>query len=69
MLADFFDVSTDYLLGRQDLLPSFLNDEERNIIEQYRALDKRAKDGIKNSLNFEYLRLQKVKGNKKAGNR
>ena len=61
MLADLFHVSTDYLLGRQDLLPSFLNDEERHIIEQYRALDKRAKDGIKNSMDFEYARAGKGK--------
>ena len=30
ILADFFEVSIDYLLGRQDQKPSFLSDEERN---------------------------------------
>ena len=59
MLADFFNVSTDYLLGRQDLLPSFLNDEERELIEQYKALDKRARDGVKNMIGFEYARTHK----------
>jgi transcriptional regulator with XRE-family HTH domain len=56
LLADFFEVSTDYLLGRQDSIPSFLSEDERNIIKQYRALNKRTQDGIKNSLVFEYSR-------------
>ena len=66
LLADFFEVSTDYLLGRQDSIPSFLNDEERIIIEQYRALDERTKDGIKNSLAFEYSRIFKMDNVKKS---
>ena len=66
MLADFYEVSTDYLLGRQDLMPSFLNDEERTLLEQYRAIDNRAKDGIKNTLAFEYARANKTKNVKKS---
>jgi transcriptional regulator with XRE-family HTH domain len=54
MLADLFEVSTDYLLGREDAIPSFLNEEERHILEQYRELDKRGKDSMKATLEFEH---------------
>ncbi len=51
-LADFFNVSTDYLLGRTDelggaILPSPANDlssEERKLVEDYRGLGKPLKD-------------------------
>lgn len=66
MLADIFEVSTDYLLGRQESVPSFLSEEERNIIEKYRALDQRTKDGIKNTLDFEYSRIPKINHTKKS---
>jgi len=65
-LADYFEVSIDYILGRQDAVPSYLNEEERAIIEQYRALEGYAKDGIKNSLAFEYSRAPKVEDIKKS---
>ncbi len=50
--ADFFNVSTDYLLGRTDelggaILPSPANDlssEERKLVEDYRGLGKPLKD-------------------------
>jgi len=64
MLADFFEVSTDYLLGRQDAIPSFLSEEERVMIAQYRTLGEHAKDTVKNSLAFEYSRTPKAKGTK-----
>ena len=53
LLADYFEVSADYLLGRQNNIPSFLNDEERAIIKQYRGLSEHAKDNVKNVLVFE----------------
>ena len=59
MLADFYEVSTDYLLGRQDALPSYLNEDERDIISQYKILDGHAKDTIKNALRFEVARASK----------
>jgi len=59
MLADLYEVSTDYLLGRQDTIPSFLSEKERSIIKQYRALGEHAKDTIENSLAFEYARTPK----------
>ena len=59
LLADYFEVSTDYLLGRQDAVPSFLSDEERNIIAQYRTLGEYSKDTIKHNLMFECSRIPK----------
>ena len=59
MLADFYKLSADYLLGRQDALPSFLSDEERDMVAQYRMLDEYAKETIKNSLAFECSRKAK----------
>ncbi len=53
ILADFFEVSIDYLLGRQDQKPSFLSDGEREIIRLYRNVDDRARDHIRNTLIFE----------------
>jgi transcriptional regulator with XRE-family HTH domain len=66
LLADYHEVSTDYLLGRQEAIPSFLNEEEREIIKQYQALEDCAKDAIKNSLSFEYSRASKTEGVKKS---
>jgi transcriptional regulator with XRE-family HTH domain len=66
LLADFFEVSTDYLLGRQDAIPSFLDEEERSIIAQYRALGEHSKDAVKNSLAFEYSRSPKTENTRKS---
>lgn len=59
LLADYYGISTDYLLGRQERIPSFLNEEERLLIDQYRALDERAKGTINNYLSFERSRTEK----------
>jgi len=61
MLADFYEVSTDYLLGRQDAMPSFLNDDERSVLAQYRIIGEHAKDAIRNNLDFEYSRTPREK--------
>ncbi|MCL2030151.1 MAG: helix-turn-helix domain-containing protein [Oscillospiraceae bacterium] len=66
LLADYHEVSTDYLLGRQDIMPSFLDEEERGIIKQYRALGEHARGTIKNCLSFEYERAAKTEGVKKS---
>jgi transcriptional regulator with XRE-family HTH domain len=57
LLADFFEVSTDYLLGRQDAIPSFLSEQEREHMERYRLLSKSAQESVDNVLNFEYSRV------------
>ncbi|MCL1820468.1 MAG: helix-turn-helix domain-containing protein [Oscillospiraceae bacterium] len=66
LLADYFDVTTDYLLGRHESIPSFLSDDERTMIEQYRALDEHTRGSIKNSLAFEYSRTPKSGNTKKS---
>jgi transcriptional regulator with XRE-family HTH domain len=53
LLADLFDVSTDYLLGRVDSIPSFLTDEEKDVVDRFRRLDDRGKGSIKSTLDFE----------------
>jgi len=53
-LADFYNVSTDYLLGRYDVKPFLLSDDEEiEIIRKYRTLDQRGKNTIKANLDFE----------------
>ena len=64
ILADFFEVSTDYLLGRQESIPSFLSEEERKIIDLYRKLDRRAKDNVTNTMIFESGRSNNVENRK-----
>jgi len=59
MLADFYEVSADYLLGRQEVMPSYLDEDERNVIAQYRLLSEHAKDTVKNTLFFEVSRTSK----------
>ena len=66
LLADYHGVSTDYLLGRQDAIPSFLNEEERTIITQYKALDEYARDTVKNIMAFEYSRVPQKTDVKKS---
>lgn len=66
VLADFFEVTVDYLLGRQDEKPSFLSEEEREIIQQYRALDDRAKENVKHTLAYEYERAERTAPKKKT---
>ena len=53
MIADVYNVSLDYLLGRYDKNLVQLNDDELKIISLYRLLDKRGKDAIKANLDFE----------------
>ena len=66
LLADYHEVSTDYLLGRQEALPSFLSEHERSVIERYRTLDNHARDTVDNALDFECSRATKEKEKKKA---
>ena len=66
MLADLYNVTTDYLLGRSDVTNAPYDDEEIGIIRTYRSLDNRAKETIKNYLSFEASRIEKDKAAKKT---
>ena len=65
LIADFFEVSTDYLLGREEAIPSYLDVEERLIIDHYRTLDNRGRESVKATLDFEYSHLSKSNNSKK----
>lgn len=53
LLADMYNVSIDYLLGRSDTNLIYLDGEETEIINKFRLLDKRGKDTIKVNIDFE----------------
>ena len=53
LLADMYDISIDYLLGRYETNPVPLSGDEADVIQQYRLLDKRGQDAIKVNLAFE----------------
>ena len=64
-LADYFGVSTDYLLGRDaapagrpapELTGKALTPEESKHLEKYRALDEDGREAVDNTLDFEYTR-------------
>jgi transcriptional regulator with XRE-family HTH domain len=55
-LADFFGVSTDYLLGRYDTKPFLLDkDDEIVLVKKYRELDERGRSSVQVVLEHEYL--------------
>ncbi|MCL2060523.1 MAG: helix-turn-helix domain-containing protein [Oscillospiraceae bacterium] len=60
LLADYYKVTTDYILGRQDNLPSFLDEDERSVIARYRTLDERGRASVANCLDFECARTPKA---------
>jgi transcriptional regulator with XRE-family HTH domain len=59
LLADLFSVSVDFILGRYETNPVILNEDELNIINQYRSLDDRGQETIKANLIFEMLHAPK----------
>jgi transcriptional regulator with XRE-family HTH domain len=53
-LAEYFNVSIDYLFGRYDIKPFLIDDEdERELIEAYRALDARGKGSVRAVIKYE----------------
>ena len=61
LLADFYGVSVDYLLGRYDTNPVVLSGDELDIVNRYRQLDKRGQETIKANLTFEESHMRKSK--------
>jgi len=53
LLADMFNVSIDYLLGRDDNNLVKLNEDEAELINKYRRCDKRGQMSVKTVLNHE----------------
>jgi len=58
LLADYYSVSIDYLLGRYETNPMIVNKKEAHIIELHRLLDERGKAAVESTLNFEYEQSQ-----------
>ena len=53
-LAELFEVSIDYLLGRYNVNPVALQDGELSLLQKFRAVDQRGKDSIQAVVEFEY---------------
>lgn len=54
LLADYYAVSIDYLLGRYETNPRQVNKEESHLIDLYRLLDERGKATVELTLNSQY---------------
>ena len=54
-LAEYYGVSTDYLLGRTDISspPELYTPQEIELIRQYRMLDERGRRSVEGALRFE----------------
>lgn len=46
MICDIFNVSTDYLLGRDDVTPRLLSAEEMHVIDSYREQPEMIKETV-----------------------
>ena len=53
LLADFYSVTTDYMLGRVDVINAQLSVDELDMLNSYRTLDRRGKEAIKVNIDFE----------------
>lgn len=74
-IADFYETSIDYLVGRTDACASFkrstivhvptfeLDNDESDLLRKYRALDSAGKGRIKNAIDYEYNSLPGSKTN------
>jgi transcriptional regulator with XRE-family HTH domain len=61
-VADYYNVTTDYLLDRANVTNAPFDAEELTLVQNYRMLDKRGKETIKNNMAFEILCItEKVK--------
>ena len=62
-LADYYKVSTDYLLGRTDVseIPRVLSPAEKYILERFYTIDARGKETLFVLLNYEFAQSKKKK--------
>jgi hypothetical protein len=52
-IAKFYNVTTDYLLGCDEVDETKFASEEIDIVSKYRLLDRRGKEAVKAALDFE----------------
>ena len=65
LMADYYNVTTDYLLGRGEVIPATFATDEIEIIDKYRLLDGRGKNAVKVTLDSELTHVVKNIGIKK----
>jgi transcriptional regulator with XRE-family HTH domain len=56
ILADYYKVSIDYLLGRQEEKPIKISEEETELLKKFKSLDNRGKQNILALVNIEFNR-------------
>ena len=66
IFASFYNVSVDYLLERSSDTTHKFCDEEVRLIFDYRSLDERGKEAIKNNVAYEVSRNAKANTTKKS---
>ena len=59
-IADFYNVTTDYLLCRTDVTNAPFDNEELTLLYNYKLLDKRGKETVENNIAFELAQTPKV---------
>jgi len=57
-IADFYGVSTDFILGRDRSGMFICDNDERVLVEKFRDIDKRAKETVCCVLDFEFNRTK-----------
>jgi transcriptional regulator with XRE-family HTH domain len=65
LIADFYNVTTDYLLGRREINIITFAADEIDIITKYRLLDSRGKGAVRATLESELLYAAKEGDTKK----
>lgn len=65
-IADFYNVTTDYLLDRGEIYTETFSSAEMEIIEKFRRLDGRGKDAVKATLESELSHVIKGGNIKKS---
>jgi len=65
-LADIYNVSIDYLIGRYNTNPVELNNIELEVVNQFRLLDDRGKDTIRANIAYEITHAPQRKIKKSA---
>lgn len=64
-LADLYEVTLDYLLGREAPDMLLLYDTEKEIISKYRELDERGQQTIRDMLDMEHQKKDQYNSNSK----
>jgi hypothetical protein len=58
-IADYYNVPTDFLLGKGEVNPATFATDEIEIIEKYRQLDGRGKNAVKAALESEFAYIMR----------